>query len=129
MDGPVGILGRHGSGTMSYHGNAKVAEDDFLVWSLQQVLGLDITVNDPGIVSMLQSSSDLLGVGNNARKWNNLAPWMHPENIPGGQVVHDKKWSATGGFDAKIKDVDDIGVLETGDHFRFLPKAFQFSCD
>ena len=62
-DGANGRLGRHRGGAVSNRRNAEVAEDDLIAPSNEQVLRLDIPMNEPLLMCIVQRLCHLLDIG------------------------------------------------------------------
>ena len=63
------ILGSLGVWIVSHHGNAKVAEQNLVVCAKEHVLRLDVAVDAPLVMGILQGGRNLLDVGDDGSEW------------------------------------------------------------
>src|SRR6266568_2629401 len=88
---PSHILFYPGNRTMCHNSNAKVAEQNLVIITHQEIGRFDISVDDFVIVGILQSLSDLFHIGNNGCTWKFAPAWMTLVESTMCCVSHSKK--------------------------------------
>ena len=81
---------------MSHDCNAEVAEQDFVVCAKEHVLRLDVTVDAPLVMSILQGGGDLLDIGDDGGEWKACSARMAEQERAVGSVFHDQVGDVVG---------------------------------
>src|SRR5258708_6323185 len=105
---------------LGYQGNAKVAEHHLVVWPEQHVFWLDVSMNNPVLMSVLQGSGDLLDVGDDLFQGQARSFWIALSHGSIGSITHDQIGS--GALDSKVQETDNVRMLQVGNGSRFLTK-------
>src|SRR5258706_10135739 len=100
-----------GIGIMSYSSDAKVTEQDFVLCSKEYVLWLDIPMNTPVVMGVLQGSSDLFDVRDNGSEWKVGASGMALQEGAIGRILHHKKRDIILSY-PEVEDLHDVGMPE-----------------
>src|SRR5712692_1687518 len=90
--------------------DAKVAEQDLVLYSDEHVLRLDITMDQAFIMGVLQGTGHLFDVGDDGGQQDSRALWVTLAQGAVGCVFHDDERDTS--FDAEVQDLYDVRVLE-----------------
>src|SRR5260221_1807464 len=117
-DGADDLGLERGKGARGWGGEAEVAQQQFVVIAQQHILRLDISVDLPGTVCIVQGGGSLACKGEDGRERELTAFRVALAQSAIGGVMHDEERSAI--MDITFEDAHDMGMLKTrdGPHLR-----------
>ena len=108
---------------LRHRGNAEVAQQHFLVAPQEHIFWLDVAVNEPLIVGILQPIGHLLDIGQNgARRQRHAATMAGAQRAIGG-IVHYQIGDAA--LYAKVQHLDNVRMAQARDGLRLGQKVIE----
>src|SRR6266571_4543855 len=107
---------------MGYNSKAKITQQDFVVCSQQHILWLDIAMDQPIIMCILQGRCNLPDVVYDGVQWERTFGVTITQGAVGG-IFHQQEWGCT--VYAKIQNAQNVRMLESSDGLGLFEKVLQ----
>ena len=113
------------TGTLLYHTDAKIGQQDLPMAAQQQILWFDVPVHHLLVVSILQRLGNLLDIGNHQGQWHARPMGIAlAQATTRGVLQHQIGLLA---FKAELQDAHNVGMLQLGNALRFLAELLHLT--